>query len=186
MEIRRAAVSDAPGIAKVHVDSWKTTYEGIVPEEFLQSLKYTEREKIWEQAIPAGHVWVAADESGKVAGFASAGRERSGSYPGYEGELYAIYILKEYQGTGIGKRLVQAAADWLTEQGMTSMAVLVLEDNPAVSFYEALGGEYLTDEQAEIGGKQMNERVYGWREIGPHTFGKNVKKTDGGNRYDQP
>ena len=170
MEIRCAAMPDASGIAKVHVDSWKTTYEGIVPDEFLQSLCYEERERRWRQAIPEGHVWVAADASGKVAGFASAGRERSGSYPGYDGELYAIYILKEYQGKGIGKKLVQAAADWLIEQGMTSMTVLVLEDNPAVSFYEALGGTYLADLQAEIGGKLMNERVYGWKEISPHTF----------------
>ena len=28
--IREARIEDAPGIAKVHVDSWRTTYAGIV------------------------------------------------------------------------------------------------------------------------------------------------------------
>lgn len=33
MIIRKAKLDDATGIAKVHVDSWRTTYKGIIPEK---------------------------------------------------------------------------------------------------------------------------------------------------------
>jgi hypothetical protein len=33
--IRRAVREDARAIARVHVDSWRTTYRGIVPEEHI-------------------------------------------------------------------------------------------------------------------------------------------------------
>ncbi|WP_306428702.1 hypothetical protein [Robertmurraya siralis] len=40
MIIREATLSDAEGIAKVHVDSWRTTYKGIVSDVFLEQLSY--------------------------------------------------------------------------------------------------------------------------------------------------
>ncbi|WP_330217584.1 hypothetical protein [Planococcus halocryophilus] len=40
MKTRKATEQDAPGIAKVHVDSWKTTYKEILPSAFLTSLSY--------------------------------------------------------------------------------------------------------------------------------------------------
>lgn len=40
MQIRKATINDAEGIAKVHVDSWRTTYKGIIPDEFLYNLSY--------------------------------------------------------------------------------------------------------------------------------------------------
>jgi hypothetical protein len=41
--IREAAPADAPGIARVHVDTWRTTYQGIVPDQFLARLSYEAR-----------------------------------------------------------------------------------------------------------------------------------------------
>jgi len=34
MKIRRATLQDAENIAKVHVDSWRTTYQNLLPKEF--------------------------------------------------------------------------------------------------------------------------------------------------------
>lgn len=39
MEIRKANLNDALGVAKVQVDSWKTTYKNIVPDEYLDQGK---------------------------------------------------------------------------------------------------------------------------------------------------
>ncbi|KAF0820926.1 MULTISPECIES: hypothetical protein [unclassified Cytobacillus] len=47
MKIRAAELSDAEGIAKVHVDSWRTTYKDIIPENFLENLSYQSREELW-------------------------------------------------------------------------------------------------------------------------------------------
>ncbi len=38
MNIRKATFSDAKGIAKVHVDSWKSTYINIIPDEFFRDI----------------------------------------------------------------------------------------------------------------------------------------------------
>lgn len=43
MQIRKATPSDAEGIARVHVESWKSTYINIVPEDFLKNLSYEKR-----------------------------------------------------------------------------------------------------------------------------------------------
>ena len=44
IHIRRAIKDDIPGIAKVHADSWKTTYKGIFPNEILENITYEQRE----------------------------------------------------------------------------------------------------------------------------------------------
>ncbi|MCC3356075.1 GNAT family N-acetyltransferase [Bacillus sp. REN16] len=162
MKIRKAILSDAKGIAKVHVDSWRTTYKGIIPDEFLQRLSYESREKMWERGIPNGHILVAENNSGEIAGFACGGKERSGSYENYQGELYAIYILQEYQGQGLGKKLVIPVVKQLLDKDFNTMLVLVLEENKSCLFYEALGARKLNTFEVEIGGKNLKEAVYGW------------------------
>ncbi|MBE4909767.1 GNAT family N-acetyltransferase [Bacillus luteolus] len=164
MKIRKAILKDAKAIAKVHVDSWRTTYANIFPADFLDDLSYESREQLWLQGIPDGIVYVAEDNSGEIVGFISGGKERSGKYDGFDGELYAIYILEDYQGKGIGKALVKPLIKDLKEIGLNAMLVLVLEDNPACSFYEALGGKKLDTMEVEIAGKKIKEAVYGWED----------------------
>ncbi len=93
MKVRKAAKGDAAGIAKVHVDSWRTTYKDIIPTSFLEQLSYTEREQMWAASLREGHVYVAESDSDGIVGFACGGKERSGKYEGYDGELYAVYLL---------------------------------------------------------------------------------------------
>ncbi|WP_107841722.1 GNAT family N-acetyltransferase [Metasolibacillus meyeri] len=165
MKVRQAKLEDAKGIATVHVDSWRSTYQGIVAQSYLDSLSYSAREELWHTAIPYGHVFVAENEQGKIVGFVTASKERSGNYPDYQGELTAIYILAEYQGQGIGKALMQHTVRYLQMQGFESMLVLVLEDNPATAFYKAIGGEKIDVVEIEIGGERLQEAVYGWRTL---------------------
>ena len=35
MNIRKAVLDDSKGIAKVHVDSWRSTYRNIIPDAFF-------------------------------------------------------------------------------------------------------------------------------------------------------
>ncbi|WP_010199774.1 GNAT family N-acetyltransferase [Bacillus sp. m3-13] len=165
IKIRKATLSDTKGIAKVHVESWKTTYANIVPEEYLNNLTYESREQIWINSIPNGGVYVAENNEGEIVGFSSGGKERSGKYDGYDGELYAIYILKDYQGQGIGKALVQPIIEELIGMGLNYMLVLVLKDNASCLFYEALGGKKIDELEVQIAGKKLTEVVYGWENV---------------------
>jgi ribosomal protein S18 acetylase RimI-like enzyme len=165
IKIRKAILTDTKGIAKVHVDSWKTTYTNIVPEEYLSNLTYESREQIWINNIPNGGVYVAENIEGEIVGFSSGGKKRSGKYSGIYGELYAIYILKEYQGQGIGKALIRPIIDEIRGMGLNSMLVLVLKDNISRLFYESLGGKKINTVEVEIAGKKLSELVYGWEDI---------------------
>ena len=165
MIIRKAVLKDAKGIAKVHVDSWKTTYKNIVPDEYLDQLTYESRQNLWETNIPNGGVYVAENEDEEIVGFSSGGRERTGDYPGYSGELFAIYILKEYQRNGLGKLLVTPLREELQRQNIYSMIVWVFEENNSRLFYESLGAKKLDTIEITISGKKLNELVYGWEDI---------------------
>lgn len=165
MEIRIAKEKDVKALARVHVDSWRTTYEGIVDPSFLQSLSYEEREKRWAGVIRENPPFVALNQAGEVVGFASAGAERSGDYPGYDAELYAIYILEEYQGQGLGRRLMTQTIDSLIDKGFKSMLVIVLAENEARHFYEALGGEGIGEGSLQIGSRNHAELIYAWKSL---------------------
>lgn len=170
MIVREATHNDIPAIARVHVDTWRTTYRGIVPDEHLANLSYERRASGWynilNRAPENGYfTYVAEGESGEIIGFASGGQERTGD-PVYKGELMAIYILQTQQGKGIGRCLVQAVAKKLHLSGINSMLVWVLVDNPACQFYAALGGKPAHEKEIEIGGKSLIEVAYGWMETG--------------------
>ncbi|WP_211654938.1 GNAT family N-acetyltransferase [Planococcus alpniumensis] len=165
MMIRRARVSDARGIAKVHVDSWITTYRNIVPDEYLDGLKYEEREKQWERNLQHATAFVAENKAGEVIGFADGGKERSGDYPDIGGEVYSIYILKAYQGQGVGKLLMQAISKELLGRDIQSMLVWVLKENQSSGFYKNLGGTVIDEKHITIAGKQIPELAYEWADI---------------------
>src|SRR5437762_14336358 len=110
IKIREATHADIPAIARVHVDSWRTTYKGILPDHILAGLTYEERERLWDRILSEGNLdagvfcYVAEDESGEVIGFASGGPERTGDAD-YKGEINVIHVRQAYQGQGIGHRL---------------------------------------------------------------------------------
>lgn len=165
---RAATPADVPGIARVHVDSWRTTYKGIVADETLAGLSYERRQQVWHGALanpgPGVSLFVAESPEG-ILGFATAGPEREGNEI-YRGEVYAIYLLEQAQGRGVGRVLMRTASAHLLDQGCTSMLLWVLKDNLlARRFYEALGGKYLREKPIEIGAQSLLEVAYGWDDL---------------------
>jgi ribosomal protein S18 acetylase RimI-like enzyme len=45
LEIRIASKEDIKGVSRVYVDSWRTTYRGLVPDDYLDELSYEDVEK---------------------------------------------------------------------------------------------------------------------------------------------
>ena len=162
--IRIAEVRDAAAIAHVHVQSWLTTYAAIVPQQYLDSLNEAERIPVWQDWLKRDILVFVAEVEGKVAGFASGGAIREPD-PAYDSELYALYLLKEVQARGIGKALLGAVVKALVPKGHRSMLVWVLEQNPAVRFYEKAGAQYLWSKPIEIGGVQLYELALGWPDL---------------------
>jgi ribosomal protein S18 acetylase RimI-like enzyme len=170
MLLRQAIRADAPQIARVDVDTWRSAYRGILPGPYLDGLSYAGRERLWlhflsERRARQTHPILVFEDylSGEIAGFSSAGPERRGSAR-FRGELYTLYVLERYQGQRLGRRLVQGSAALLAGQGMRSMLVWVLAENPARHFYESLGGRYLKSEEIQIGGVGVEQVAYGWED----------------------
>jgi ribosomal protein S18 acetylase RimI-like enzyme len=177
--VRPARCEDAPGIARVHVDSWRTTYRGLMPDAVLDGLSYEGREWQWRRALCEGgnidgpnlqntgsFAFVAKfDESGEIVGFASGSPTPREDVP-FGGELQGIYLLAERQRAGIGRRLTLAVARRLVELGVPSMYLLVLEHNaPSRRFYEAIGGRFVRLQPFKIGGAAFAEVMYAWDDL---------------------
>jgi ribosomal protein S18 acetylase RimI-like enzyme len=170
IKIRQATIADASAIARVHIDTWRRTYRGIVPDDYLDAMSYERGTNNWENRIEEAaeskwFIYVAINETNQVVGFISGGPNRIDD-PVYKGELYAIYILQSYQGLGIGRRLTQALVKSLLAAGIQPMMLWVFEKNASSRrFYESIGGQLLKNNWFEIGGVSLEEVSYGWPDM---------------------
>jgi GNAT superfamily N-acetyltransferase len=162
--IRAATKVDAEAIAHVHVESWQTTYAGIMPAAYLAGLDETLRSKLWQEWLNGEALVFVAEWDGRVVGFAHGGPNRE-PVAECDAELYAIYLLKEAQKRGIGGELLRAMATALLERNFRSMAVWVLEQNRSRSFYEKTGAHLATSKVIDIGGTKLLEVAYTWTDL---------------------
>ncbi|MEO5930642.1 MAG: GNAT family N-acetyltransferase [Candidatus Kapaibacterium sp.] len=168
MIIRDALPSDARGIAEIHVDSWRKTYRGIVPDEYLAAMSHDTNEARHRNYLTTPHpeTWtvVAVDDAGAINGFANFGRVREEMWE-LDGEVYAIYLQPGTERRGTGRALMAACARRLRENGFGSMLVWVLAENRSRYFYERCGGLPVTSKHISIGGAILEEIGYGWKDL---------------------
>ncbi len=164
--IRDAKQEDISSIARVHVQAWRETYTGLIPQEVLDNLSVEARAATWRGALRerSAASLLVYEHEGEVVGFADAGPERE-THPLYTGELYAIYLLKDFHGRGYGKALFQGAVDALGAAGHSAMRLWVLEANPTRGFYERMGGKLLEQKDITFRGTTLSEVAYGWTQL---------------------
>lgn len=149
--VRAARGSDAAGLARVQVASWRVTLAGLVPDAVLEELTSPDAERQWAdrwlEAItnpPTSrhriHVAVGP-EAADCAGFAAAGPATDPDlWPGTDGELYELHVVPEQAGLGHDERLLHAVADTLAEDGFRTACTWALsEDDARRSFLQAAG-----------------------------------------------
>ena len=124
---------------------------------------YQLRERQWrEQFEKADGSWfcfVVESHDGQLVGFAKGRKRGPEESAEYSGELNKIYLLREYQRLGIGRRLVGHVVRRFLSEGVGSMVLFGIPQNPACAFHEALGGERLYAANGEFHG------AYGWRDL---------------------
>lgn len=171
-KIKPAAPEDVYKIARVHVDCWKTTYRGIVPDEKLDLMSYEKSAENWKNYFlrdskdPCNKIFLLVSRDTTV-GFCAGGKVRKSSKrtAGYKGEIKAVYILKEHQRKGFGRKFISVFEELFQKNGIFSYIIWVLKDNSSKEFYKKLGGKLLTTKTYEIGGKKLKGLCYGY-EIG--------------------
>lgn len=163
VSFREAAVADCLAVGRTHVRSWRESFAGLVPQAFLDKMSPEARARAFEKRFgdDSYRMYVAEAPGHGVVGFADFGDAREAVGP-YEGELYAIYILRDFQRRGVGERLFRLGVEFLAGRGRRSMYLLALEVNPYRKFYEKMGGLVVGRTQTVIEGVAYDELVYGW------------------------
>lgn len=168
IRIREATAMDAAAMARIHVETWRSAYAGVLPQAYLVRLSVAERTAAWREAIGRGregHVLVAEPKGGGPAvGFGSCGSARDRRF-GLGGEVYTLYVDLDWQNRGIGRRLLTALFEELGARGATGALIWVLAANPARYFYEAMGGEWLSEGQESVGGVALPTLAYAWPDL---------------------
>lgn len=160
--IRKATIDDAPRIAEIHVTSWKATYRGIVPDDYLETLDVNRRKEVWRELCSneRSPVYVAG-HADRILGFCHISASRDSNCEG-SAEITSIYVDPSNLRRGWGRQLFSAACSFATGQGFGDVTLWVLAENTnARRFYRAMGffpdGATKTQDRP---GFQLNEIRY--------------------------
>ena len=143
VRVRLAMLADAPSVAIVHVGSWRSTYRGLVPEEYLDGLSVDRRRKAWEQLIAEASEdrgVLVLEDNDTVVGFCHFSPTRDDDAGPAAGEVTAIDLLASHWRRGGGSLLLVQAVQALTNAGFHRATLWVLDSNDrARRFYENHG-----------------------------------------------
>ncbi len=122
--IRVATLEDARELAEVHLEGWRWGYRDILPADYLAGLDVDEWEAQWVGNFTA--TWaddmtaLLAEEDGRGIGFIACGTAGTmfGPPPEGVGEVFAIYLREDAQGTGVGRALLEAGTAALRDRGL--------------------------------------------------------------------
>jgi GNAT superfamily N-acetyltransferase len=133
-----------------------------MPDIFLEN-----RLKSLDERVPKVREWivngmkylVAEDfENKKIVWMLIYGASRNEKYPN-AWEIYAIYVLDEYQKLGIGKKLFFEWIQELLNLGYNDMIVNVLEWNKTINFYKKYWWNVVWDRNDSLGKLTIHEFV---------------------------
>jgi ribosomal protein S18 acetylase RimI-like enzyme len=162
IDIRKAEPRDAVAIAEVHHEAWMGAYAGIIPHKALTRMVNRRGSDWWANAIRRAASVLVVEIGGKVAGYATIGRNRARELP-QQGEIYELYLKPEYQGVGLGSRLFAEARRRLAGHGLRGLVVWALEDNSnAVGFYAGAGGRDAAEGVEIFDQKALKKIAFVW------------------------
>jgi GNAT superfamily N-acetyltransferase len=136
-ELRRAELEDVQGLARVHVDTWRETYRGLMSDATLDDPSLLSwREKFWKAALTdpkySRNTVAVASHEGTLVGIAMSGPadDADASH-----QVFLLYVYAAFHGSGIGAALLDAVID-----KAAPASLWVADPNPrAQAFYRKNG-----------------------------------------------
>ncbi len=166
-EIRPGTGDDLFAIAGVLVDTWRSAFRGLLPDDFLDGMSREEQavRHARRMGSPGVCYLVAVEPStGEIIGFVNFGPGR-GTAPDNIHEIYALYVRAEHQRSGIGTALVGLAARHCAEKGAKSLFAWVLSGNPNRKFYERLGAKAVETASIWLDDRHYEQVAYLWEDM---------------------
>jgi ribosomal protein S18 acetylase RimI-like enzyme len=163
LRIRDAVPEDVPKVASVHVESWRGSFAGTAPEDYLNSMSAEKRERVFGDRLsePSYKLLVAEDPTHGIVGFIDFGDPQSENF-GYGARIYSFYFLPEFQRRGLGSKLFKACVLRLAEAGYNSVCLDTLEMSPYRRFYDKHGGTIVARDKHKLGQMEFPTVIYGW------------------------
>ena len=142
--IRKAKPEEAERIIDIGIEVWNTTYKDLIPQNIIDKLQSKDEERIERNKvnIKERQNTFVAEVDGKIVGYNSFGKTRDENF-GNAGEIYAGYILDDYQGLGLGRKMAIECMKEMLSQGYTTLVTKCLVGNPSNEFHKSLGGVYV-------------------------------------------
>lgn len=164
--IRPARPGDATAIRRIHVDTWRDTYAGILPDSYLVNrIRAGARQATWR--IGAGgrsgpsETTLVVELDLQVEGFVAFGPARH-TRDQQVGEIYALYVAPDAQGQGLGRGLVAVALQRMFAAGSSRVDVEVLAANPSRHFYTAIGARQVSEGIHDFAGQRLPVVFCSW------------------------
>jgi 3-deoxy-manno-octulosonate cytidylyltransferase (CMP-KDO synthetase) len=166
VEIRPATARDIPEVAKVHVDAWQRSFNGIAPEDYLNSMSVENRTQVFTDRLsnPSYRLILAQDADQGVVGYIDFGTPDFENY-GFDARVYSFYLLPEFQRKGLGRRLFENCFERMAADGFRSMCLDTLEMSPYRKFYEKNGGKIVAHDTHKLGDTEFATVIYGWEAL---------------------
>jgi ribosomal protein S18 acetylase RimI-like enzyme len=163
--VRPARLEDAKAIARIEVETWRSTYAGMLPDRVLLNMSERRQTASWASFLRhrPEDVWVALVGE-NVVGFGNCGTQRDNTIR-FAGEIYTLYVAPDRQSQGLGRALLMALFQRLVDTGHATGLVWVVRANPARFFYERLGGQQIMHRPIPVGGQPVEAIAYGWRDL---------------------
>lgn len=137
---RQLNATDAPLVAHLHTESWRSAYRGVLLDSYLDGDLLAEREATWAAKLGdgAGVGWLA-EAGGAPVGFVfvrPAGDATWGTW------IDNLHVRPAVKGRGIGRQLLQAVAAWAADVAPErGLWLWVYAQNAAArGFYGRVGG----------------------------------------------
>lgn len=165
LTVRAATSEDAGDILRIGARAWRAGYAGLVPQACLDAIDERDEQRLGRLRVrlgdPEAGGTLLAVRGRAVLGFLSYGRERVDprvpapvfAAPG-RAEVYALYVLPECWGAGLGSRLLAGTLAALHAGGAGQVCLWVLRGNArARHCYERHGFALTGEEQLiDLGG----------------------------------
>ena len=163
MKIRFANNDDLELIAELYVHNHKTTYRGLLPEEYLSSLTVESARKRWEKYLSDGNLIWAAYESDLFLGFTAGKKDDELDNTWY---LDSLHVCENARGRGIGTELIRTMGKYASDKGYAAMSICVVKGNDsAKSLYLRLGAVPFKDFEDNFANTSAKSEKLIWKHL---------------------
>ncbi len=164
--IRAATAADIPDIARVHVEAWRQTYAGHVPDTLLAPERVAFRAAMWTAILAGGEgphlALVASDDNGAISALGLF-MPASEAPAGWDHEIRSLYLLRHVQRRGLGRAMLAQGRDWVRARGGRNLMAWALATNTgAQDFYRATGAVEIARREVHAGTAMLAEIGFGW------------------------